>query len=418
MTRSTDVAHELLRVYSNGLDVRKDRAFGMGVNGDLFTFFTPLMFNPKLCKQNDVLAFLKAQAMNDSSCVLNNVPSPLQRVFKVYINRNLRPFLTSHMLRFLDRYKCAEDLLMDDAHVKINEDVKKATHGLIPIILEDPLFVHDLLPQPGNTFLVAAVVDYIKAEWKKQFDPERTYMGYFTDSLCVQRSVAMMYQSSVHYYCNLLDSYEMLILDTVTEGAHEKVEKTGENIDSFKTPFRMVLVLPKPGTSANDTLLRLGQRETFCEAMKACELTEIDVCIPKIKQLDSGIVNMNDMLKGTSSVFSDVFDNRPEFERGACADAIDWSEFDVNFPETKHQCMVPLEMRTACVLKMEESGFEAAAVAMQAVVYRSCCAANPCFEINRPFVFFIVHEDAGHVKPYFAGVVNGTDENVFYTSLA
>ena len=419
MTPSTDVAHELLRVYSNGLNDHKDRAFGMGVNGDLCTFFTPLMFNAKLCELNDVLASLKAQAMNDTSRVLNDdVPLPLQRVFKVYINRKLPPFLTSHMLSFLDRYKCAEDLLMDDAHVKINEDVEKATRGLIPMILEEPLFVHDLLTQPPNTLLVAAVADYIKAEWYYQFDPERTCMGYFTDSLCVKRSVAIMYRSSVHHYCNPLNGYKMLILDTVTEGAHERVERTGEKLDSFKTPFRMVLVLPGPRTSANDTLLRLGQADTLCNAMRACELTEVNVCIPKIKQLDSGIVNMNDRLKCTPSVFSDVFNDQQKFEEAACADAVDWSKFDLSFPDTNHKCMLALEMRTACVLKMEESGFEAAAVAMQSVEYRSCSTSTPSFVVNRPFVFFIVYQDARHVKPYFAGVVNGTDENVFYTSLA
>jgi len=243
----------------------------------------------------------------------------------------------------------------DEGASKINEWANEKTNGLIKDIL-----------QKGDitalTRLVLASVCYFKSEWKYKFDRNETKQMQFTlankDSITINR---MMNQEEEFRYAETNDL--------------EVVELPYINKD-----FNMYIALPKnKSVKALNKVAAEFDPSQFKDSLKK---TNILLSMPAFDATSEIDLKKHLMTLGITDVF----------EKGADLSKITEEEIFVSKAKTK------------TVVKVDEEGSEAAAVALISFGIRSNFAATP-FIVNRPFVFMIY--DARFDVPLFVGrVVN------------
>lgn len=417
-----DIGAEMTLLYARQ-NLHKDLAFGVSVNSVIW-LFTSLLLNPELRATNPYLKALydlseeSLQRGHTKDILSGKYLKPLNRTFKVYVNPFMEKFFRADIMKIASDLGVVQFLPETGAKDMINEDVKAATNGLIPVILKEELKVSANFRQLGNTLIAIMVADYLKAEWYTMFDNECTRLAPFHTQGGNTIQVNMM--QSDGYSCEYHQDEEdnkFIRLKSLPSGTERNEEGYPVEENPTPTPYSVLFALPREGQSAFDLFQNLMD-STFLEKVTSnLQSANVEVNLPVITKLDSNVIKMNEVIDRSDSEYKAFFDREesgPSY--GPLSELIDWNKVHAELPKNDEDNIKLVVYNTACVIKMNEGGFEAAAVALQTVCYRSIGIARrkPTFRANRPYVFLILHKgEDEQYSTFFAALVTGNDPAVF-----
>lgn len=222
----------------------------------------------------------------------------------------------------------------------INEWVEKETQGKIKDLIEQ------ISPQ-HSMFLINAI--YFKADWKYQFEKDRTREEQFIAESGQQTPVQMMYSNKVK-----LRNY------------HHKTFQLIE-LPYGNGQFTMVILLPHLGKTTNEVISLLSAEEL------QSWIDQADTLVPQLY-----------LPKFTSQFKMKL--NDPLIEMGMGRAFSNAAEFTGFFKESKNLAIG--EVIHQAFIEVNEEGTEAAAATSVGMVMTSV-GISPTIRIDRPFVYFI-----------------------------
>ncbi|XP_011292505.1 serine protease inhibitor 77Ba [Musca domestica] len=252
---------------------------------------------------------------------------------------------------------------------QINEDINRATRGLLPYSVQPQDF--------ENAALLMISALYFKGKWKFPFDPAQTISAPFHDETGkVMGNVQMMTQVGPFNYANMksLDSY-------ILELPYGKEDR-----------LSMFLILPKKSVSLNTVIGNLrkdGIRPIVDELNKVAAMNaeeeiedQVEVFLPKFK-------------------YSSHFSLRTVLTNMGIVDAFEPSLANL---ENMAKNMYVGSIFQSTRIIVNEEGTEAAAVTTAVLVNK---ASPTKFYLDRPFAYVIVEKTSGLLL--FCGEVRSND---------
>lgn len=247
---------------------------------------------------------------------------------------------------YFDSYIKALDFNQSWALDTINGWCAKKTNNLIPKVLNS-------IDPDALMFLMNAV--YFKGTWVKQFNPESTMDGYFTDENNEQATVRMMSKE-----------------DTIFYGKNELAQFV--DLPYGNGAFSMTIILPNDGKTITEVLQTLNSQSlnTMTNSMTS---QKVKLYLPRFKTKNTYTLNNALMAMGMKKAFT----------LDAELDGIsDLKPLYVSF------------VQQDTYVEVTEEGTKAAAVTTIGVVTTSVPIDDmPYFVVNKPFIFLIREKSTG-----------------------
>jgi len=247
----------------------------------------------------------------------------------------------------------------DEGVKLVNEWADEKTNGLIKEILQQ----EDI---DGNTMMILASACYFKSDWRFKFKKEDTKAMDFT--LVNKKKVVVekgMNQNNIELRMARTKEFEVL-------------ELPYKNKD-----FNMYIALPKErSVKALNKVAADFSTEQFKDKLEPTTISHVQM--PSFDATSE--IKLNEPLKALG--MTDMFGRKADFSKMTDG---------------------PLEVglvKTKTVIKVDEEGSEAAAVAVAAMNFRS---GGTRFVVNRPFVYMI--HDNKNQAPLFIGRVMNPQED-------
>jgi serine protease inhibitor len=238
----------------------------------------------------------------------------------------------------------------DDPAAKdiINGWVDNQTKGLINSIVDE-------IPQEAIMYLINAI--YFKGNWRKSFDPEKTYSAPFVRNDASEVPVQMMdFGGTVS-----LPLY-------VAERCYVVDLAYGDSV------YSMTLIVPREGYTVADVISQLDG-QSWKQWLAGLEVQELLLQMPKFKMEYEQNLNRALQELGMTSAFN------PRM-----ADFSNIAEAELSISQVRHKSFV----------EVDEQGTKAAAVTSIEIVLTSL-PSYPTIILNRPFLFAIRENQAGNV---------------------
>lgn len=295
----------------------------------------------------DWISQIQEKLMNNGALVSSNA---------VCINDEIKDKIVSGYEKHLKELFGGRLFATKDMISAVNEWVNKNTKGMIPQIVDESM-----------SSMLACLMNAIAfdAQWKEKYDSLDIDSGDFNNSDGTCSEVTMMRSMEWQYI--------------------EDSEFTGFTKPYKDVGYSYMALLPKK--TGSDFRKRAVENIDFIKLFNSKKHKKVVALVPEYK-LEFG-EKLSEFCKkiGIEKVFSDRADFRPVTD--------EWLKVE----EIIHKAFI----------RVDTDGTKAGAVTAAALVCG--CAPDNDFEyveLDRPFVFAIVHDETG--LPVFAGVVNHLEE--------
>ena len=267
------------------------------------------------------------------------------------ISESIRP-------EFIEKVRndyAGELLASEDIVSAVNKWVKKATNGMIDQIADDSM--KDML-----ACLLNAVS--FEAKWREEYEEDDIYDDEFTDADGNVKEVPFLHSSEQYY-----------IEDDGFTGFTRPYKDTG---------FVFMALLPKKKRSQSFLVRALKNTNLTDLYQSRTDQYDLRVSMPEFESSFNDDLTAFCREVGIEKVFTEEADFTPMSSEWLKADSI------------IHKARI----------EVNRQGTKASAVSAMVVV--AGCAPDfdrmKCVELNRPFLYAIVHEDTG--LPVFTGILN------------